>query len=72
MSIGSYFITITTAMFKVRGASDLIGPSHASFPSHAPSILPCLVTCTLWGGKPFSLHSVASDSIARFEARCCI
>ncbi len=47
MSTWSYSVTLTTAMFKTQGASDLIAPSHASFPSHAPSILPCLVTCTL-------------------------
>jgi hypothetical protein len=71
MSTRSYSVTLTTAMFKIQGASDLIAPSHASFPSHAPSILPCLVTCTLWPGKPFSFRSVASNSIARFKAHYC-
>ncbi len=72
MSTRSCSVTLTITMFKIQGASNLIAPSHASFPSHAPSILPCLVTCTLWGGKPFSFRSVASNFIAHFEAHCCI
>ncbi len=63
---------LTIGIFRIRGARPCIALSHSFLPSHYPSILPCFVTSTLWGGNPFLFHSSASNSMVFFATRCCV